>query len=254
MPVLVSSKTDRRNGSAAGVDAYNHNLNTAESFYPTVTSTHTFEDRVDTVSRARSAGLSPCSGMIVGMGETDEQVIEAIQALQDVDSDSIPVNFLIPFEDTPMAGTYELSPQKSMRILCAVRLMCPDRELRIAGGREIHLRSWQPLSLHIANPLFLGDYLTVEGQTAEADLDMIVEGGFEIVGADESAAELRDRVRAHRTAHRAALNGDQTETTDKASESLPCGKPQPVGAGASVGVTIPVIRRRGAGTAEVPNA
>src|SRR5690625_2557156 len=91
---------------AAGVDAYNHNLNTAESFYPSVTTTHTFEDRVDTVSRARGAGLSPCSGMIVGMGETDEQIIEAIQALQAVDSDSIPVNFLIPFDDPPMAGTY----------------------------------------------------------------------------------------------------------------------------------------------------
>lgn len=243
---------------AAGVDAYNHNLNTAESFYPSVTTTHTFEDRVDTVSRARGAGLSPCSGMIVGMGETDEQIIEAIQALQAVDSDSIPVNFLIPFDDTPMAGTYELSPQKSMRILCAVRLMCPDRELRIAGGREMHLRSWQPLSLHIANSLFLGDYLTVEGQTAEADLDMIVEGGFEIVGAEESAAELRDRVRAHRSSHRAAINGNQPAVNgnqeEPAAGSLPCGKPQPGGVGASAGVTIPVIRRRGAGTTEIPNA
>lgn len=243
---------------AAGVDAYNHNLNTAESFYPSVTTTHTFEDRVDTVSRARGAGLSPCSGMIVGMGETDEQIIEAIQALQAVDSDSIPVNFLIPFDDTPMAGTYELSPQKSMRILCAVRLMCPDRELRIAGGREMHLRSWQPLSLHIANSLFLGDYLTVEGQTAEADLDMIVEGGFEIVGAEESAAELRDRVGAHRSSHRAAINGNQpavhANQEESAAGSLPCGKPQPVGVGASAGVTIPVIRRRGAGTTEIPNA
>lgn len=233
----------------AGVDAYNHNLNTAESFYPSITSTHTFEDRVDTVSRARTAGLSPCSGMIVGMGETDEQVIEAIQALQAVDSDSIPVNFLIPFDNTPMAGTYELTPQQSMRILCAVRLMCPDRELRIAGGREMHLRSWQPLSLHIANSLFLGDYLTVEGQTAEADLDMIVDGGFEIVGAEETAVELRDRVQAHGTAHQAALHGDQQAS---GVGSLPCGKPEPVRVGARV--TIPVIRRRGAGTTQVPNA
>ena len=106
--------------------------------------------------------------------------------------------------------------------------------------------------------LFLGDYLTVEGQTAEADLDMIVEGGFEIVGAEESAAELRDRVRAHRTSHREALNGGQPASNGSQEESvtgsLPCGKPQPVGVGASAGVTIPVIRRRGAGTAEVPNA
>lgn len=236
---------------ASGVDAYNHNLNAAESFYPTVTSTHTFDDRVDTVSRARRAGLSPCSGMIVGMGETEEQVVEAIQALQDVDSESIPVNFLIPFDDTPMAGTYELSPQHAMRILCAVRLMCPDRELRIAGGREMHLRSWQPLSLHVANSLFLGDYLTVEGQTAEADLDMIVDGGFDIVGANETAAQLRDRVRAQRSAHRAAVNGDGQ---GPANESLACGTSQPVGADARQGLTIPTIRRRGAGTTQFPNA
>lgn len=84
-------------------------------------------------------------------------------------------------------------------------------------------------------------------------MGMLVEGGFEIVGADESAAELRDRSRAHRAAHRAALDGDQTGPTDETPGSLPCGKPQPVGVGASAGVTIPVIRTRGAGTAEVPN-
>lgn len=239
----------------AGVDAYNHNLNTAASHYPSITSTHTFDDRVDTVARARNAGMSPCCGLIVGMGETDEQIVEVVQSLQAVDSDSIPVNFLIPFDDTPLAGTYELTPQKSMRILCAVRLMCPDRELRIAGGREMHLRSWQPVSLHIANSLFLGDYLTVEGQTAEADLDMIVEGGFEIVGAEETAAQLRDRVRAHRTAHQAAIDPSPTSAQDAPSGgTLPCGKPEPVGAGAPAGVTIPVIRRRGAGTTEAPNA
>lgn len=242
---------------SAGVDAYNHNLNTAESLYPDICSTHTFDDRVDTVNRARTAGLSPCSGLIVGLGETDEQVVEAIQALQAVDSDSIPVNFLIPFDDTPMAGTYELSPEKAMRILCAVRLMCPDRELRIAGGREMHLRTWQPLSLHVVNSIFLGDYLTVEGQTAEADLDMIVDGGFQVVGADETAAELRDRVRAHRGSHQAAFDQGVIAPSvqdEPSTATLPCGKPQPVAVGATAGVAIPVIRRRGAGTAEVPNA
>ncbi len=84
-------------------------------------------------------------------------------------------------------------------------------------------------------------------------MGMLVEGGFETVGADESAAELRDRIRAYRTAHRAALDDAQTGSTDETPGSLPCGKPQPVGVGASAGVTIPVIRRRGAGTAEVPN-
>ncbi|GAA2046816.1 biotin synthase BioB [Yaniella flava] len=242
----------------AGVDAYNHNLNTAESHYPEICSTHTFADRVDTVTRARNAGMSPCSGLIVGMGETHEQVVEAIESLRAVDSDSIPVNFLIPFDDTPLAGTYELSPHKAMRILCAIRLMCPDRELRIAGGREMHLRSWQPVSLHVANSLFLGDYLTVEGQTAEADLDMIVDGGFQIVGADEPAAALRDRVLAHRNAHRAATSpGPEPQTTpeEQAGDiSLPCGKKTSVSAAPGGNLTVPTIRRRGAGTQYEPNA
>ena len=117
--------------------------------------------------------------------------MEAVEALREIDSDSIPVNFLIPFDGTPLEGTWELSPQRCLRILCMVRLMCPDRELRIAGGRELHLRSLQPLSLHVANSLFLGDYLTSEGQAAEDDLDMIVDGGFQIVGQEDAAA-LRD--------------------------------------------------------------
>ncbi|WP_166970788.1 biotin synthase BioB [Brevibacterium atlanticum] len=269
----------------AGVDAYNHNLNTAESLYPDICSTHTFADRVDTVDKARGAGLSPCSGLIVGMGETDEQIIEAIEALKAVDSDSIPVNFLIPFDGTPLEGALTLTPQHCMRILCAVRFLCPDRELRIAGGREMHLRSLQPLSLHVANSLFLGDYLTSEGQAAEEDLDMIVDGGFEIVGA-ESAERLRDELKAHRAAHEAAVaevapgevksdagvaaeaavagaatasatsRSGSSDSGKTATSTLPCGKPlPPAGHEAdNAGVTIPTIRRRGAGTELSPNA
>ncbi len=250
----------------AGVDAYNHNLNTAESHYADICSTHTFADRVDTVDKAREAGMSPCSGLIVGMGETNAQIIETIESLKAVDSDSIPVNFLIPFDGTPLEGTNTLTPQHCMRILCAVRFMCPDRELRIAGGREMHLRSLQPLSLHVANSLFLGDYLTSEGQAAEDDLDMIVDGGFEIVGA-KNTAQLRDELKAHRAAHQAAFDtsangtGACEDTASAASpaataSTLPCGKPLPPAGheAGSTGVQIPTIRRRGAGTELAPNA
>lgn len=240
----------------AGVDAYNHNLNTAESNYAEICSTHTFADRVDTVDRARTAGLSPCSGLIVGMGESDEQIVEAIEALRALGSDSIPVNFLIPFDGTPLAGTHELTPHKCLRILCAVRLMCPDSELRIAGGREMHLRTLQPLALHVANSLFLGDYLTSEGQDAEADLDMIVDGGFSIIGHD-SAEVLREQVRAAKAAHTAAFSPvDGAERTESATGStLPCGKSAPTGvSGESDNVLVPTIRRRGAGTTVSPNA
>ena len=169
---------------AAGVDAYNHNLNTAESRYADICTTHDYADRVDTVEKAKSAGLSPCSGLIVEMGETDDELIDAIFALRDLASDSIPVNFLMPFDGTPLAGTWELSPLRALRILALARFACPATEVRMAGGREMHLRSLQPLALHLANSLFLGDYLTSEGQAARADLEMIADAGFQVLGAD----------------------------------------------------------------------
>src|SRR5690606_1415671 len=89
---------------AAGADAYNHNLNTAESLYPDICSTHSYAERVSTVEESKSAGLSPCSGLIVGLGETAEQLVEAIFALRALDADSIPVNFLMPFDGTPLQG------------------------------------------------------------------------------------------------------------------------------------------------------
>ncbi|MGW5238808.1 biotin synthase BioB [Monashia sp. NPDC004114] len=167
----------------AGVDAYNHNINTAESHHDEIVSTHTYADRVDTVTKAKSAGLSPCSGLIAGLGETDEQLVEALFALRALDSDSIPVNFLMPFDGTPLEGTWELTPARCLKILTMARFVCPDKEIRIAGGREMHLRSLQALALHVANSIFLGDYLTSEGQAAEADLELIRDNGFVVLGS-----------------------------------------------------------------------
>jgi biotin synthase len=175
---------------AAGVDAYNHNINTAESHHDQIVQTHTYADRVDTVEKAKGAGLSPCSGLIAGLGETDEQLVEALFALRDLDSDSIPVNFLMPFDGTPFEHTWDLTPARCLKILAMARFVCPDREIRIAGGREMHLRSLQGLALQVANSLFLGDYLTSEGQAAEADLEMIRDHGFVVLGSDEHADQL----------------------------------------------------------------
>src|SRR5699024_6342079 len=154
------------------------NLNTAESHYADICSTHTFADRVDTVDRARSAGLSPCSGLIVGLGGTNDQIIETIESLKAVDSDSISVNFLIRFDGTQLEGTNTLRPQHCLCILCAGRVLRPHGDLRIAGGRDRHLRSLQPMQPHEAKSLCLGDYLTSEGQAAQEDRDLIGVGGF----------------------------------------------------------------------------
>lgn len=170
---------------AAGADAYNHNLNTAGERYSDICSTHTYEDRIDTVQRARSAGLSPCSGLIAGMGEDDGDLVEVAFALRALKADSVPVNFLIPFDGTPLSQEWNLTPQQCLRILAMVRFVCPDAEVRLSGGREIHLRSLQPLALYIVNSIFLGDYLTSEGQEGHKDLAMIADAGFEIEGMDQ---------------------------------------------------------------------
>jgi len=168
----------------AGALAYNHNLNTSEGQYEAICTTHTYADRVDTVQRAQGAGLSPCSGAIFGMGESDVDIVDLALRLRDLDPDSVPMNFLIPFEGTPLGGQWQLTPQRCLRILALFRFTFPDVEVRLAGGREIHLRTLQPLALHIANSMFLGDYLTSEGQPGAADLAMIADAGLVVEGAD----------------------------------------------------------------------
>ena len=174
---------------SAGVDAYNHNINTAESHHDNIVQTHTYDDRVDTIGRAKAAGLSPCSGLIAGLGESDEQLVEALFALKDLESDSIPVNFLMPFDGTPYENTWELSPMRCLKILAMARFVCPEAEIRIAAGREMHLRTLQATALHVANSIFLGDYLTSEGQDAKADIEMIRDNGFAVLGAEEDAGD-----------------------------------------------------------------
>jgi biotin synthase len=165
---------------AAGVDRYNHNLNTSAGHYAQITTTHTYEDRVRTVNHAKQAGLSPCSGCIVGMGETHEDIYEMALALRHLDADSIPVNFLNPIPGTPLEGKKELNPRYCLKVLCLFRFINPAKEIRIAGGREVNLRSLQPLGLYPANAIFVGDYLTTAGQEAALDHQMIADLGFEI--------------------------------------------------------------------------
>jgi biotin synthase len=191
----------------AGTTAYNHNLNTAESNYQDICTTHDYADRAGTVQKARQAGLSPCSGLIAGMGETDTELVDVVFALRQLDPDSVPVNFLIPFEGTPLGGEWSLTPQRCLRILAMVRFACPDAEVRLAGGREIHLRSLQPLALHVVNSIFLGDYLTSEGQAGARDLEMIADAGFTVEGAGERTLpeHRRDLVRVRRRGPGTAL-------------------------------------------------
>jgi biotin synthase len=165
---------------ACGVDKVNHNLNTSERFYPEICTTHTWQDRVDTLKAVRAAGLELCSGGIIGMGESHGDVIDMAFALREMHVESIPLNFLNSIEGTPLGKTQRLNPRYCLKALCLMRLVNPASEIRIAGGREMHLGSLQALGLYVANSIFVGDYLTTKGQLPEADYKMIEEMGFTI--------------------------------------------------------------------------
>ncbi|MGG1517219.1 biotin synthase BioB [Paenibacillus oryzisoli] len=164
----------------AGVHRYNHNLNTSSANYAAITSTHTYDQRVETVQKVKQQGISPCSGVIIGMGETHEEIVEMAVALRELDADSIPVNFLNPIPGTPLENAEHTQPMKALKVLALFRFICPSKEIRVAGGREVNLQSLQPLSLYAANSLFVGDYLTTQGQAIAADHQMIEDLGFEI--------------------------------------------------------------------------
>jgi biotin synthase len=170
-----------------GVDKVNHNLNTSEGFYGEICSTHAFQDRLDTLKAVRAAGMQLCSGGILGMGEADADVVDMAMALRDLKVESIPVNFLNPIDGTPLAGVRRLNPRYCLKALAMFRLVNPTSEIRIAGGREIHLGSLQALGLYAANSIFVGDYLTTKGQAPEADYRMIEELGFVITRDEELA-------------------------------------------------------------------
>jgi biotin synthase len=169
---------------AAGVDRYNHNINTSSNHHENITTSHSFEDRVNTVEMAKDAGISPCSGVIVGMKETKRDVIDMARTLKALDADSIPVNFLHAIDGTPLEGTNELDPRYCLKVLALFRYINPTKEIRISGGREVNLRSLQPLGLYAANSIFVGDYLTTAGQESTADHQMLKDLGFEVEYAE----------------------------------------------------------------------
>ncbi len=164
-----------------GVNRVNHNLNTSRRFYPHICTTHAYQDRLDTLHAVRNAGLEICSGGIVGLGEEDEDVVELAMRLAKLAVDVVPVNFLIPIPGIALENVRRLNPRYCLKVLALVRLANPKCELRIAGGREVHLGSLQPLGLYPANGIFIGDYLTTKGQSADDDYRMIEALGFEIV-------------------------------------------------------------------------
>ncbi|HLL24334.1 MAG TPA: biotin synthase BioB, partial [Kofleriaceae bacterium] len=195
--LLTDAKAQRL--ASSGVDRFNHNLETSERHYDKIVSTHSWKDRVETVRIAQRAGMDTCAGGIVGLGESEDDLLDLAFALRDLDVDSVPVNFLDAREGTPLAGYPLVEPAYALRALCMFRLVHPRTDLRVAGGREITLRALQAMALYPANSIFTQGYLTTGGATAHADHQMIKDAGFvlelasgESVPADPAAvAALR---------------------------------------------------------------
>jgi len=176
--LLTAAKAQRL--AAAGVDRFNHNLETSERHYDQIVSTHTWKDRVETVQHAKAAGMDTCCGGIVGLGESEDDLLDLAFALRDLDVDSVPVNFLDARPGTPLAGRELVEPGYALRALCMFRFVHPRTDLRVAGGREITLRALQAMALYPANSIFTQGYLTTGGATPHADHQMIKDAGFEL--------------------------------------------------------------------------
>ena len=176
--------------AAAGVDRVNHNLNTSRNYYENICTTHTFDDRLKTLQAVRNSGMELCCGIIAGMGEEYEDVVDLALELAQMKVESIPVNFLNAIAGTQLEGLHVLNPRFCLKVLCLFRMANPATEIRIAGGREVNLRSLQAMGLYAANSLFVSDYLTTSGQSPEEDFNMIADLGFQVVAGDHRTQEL----------------------------------------------------------------
>ena len=162
-----------------GVKRYNHNLETAQSYFPTICNTHDFSDRMNTAKIVKEAGLQLCSGGIIGMGESPRQRLELGFSLASLHPEEVPINILIGREGTPLGGVKPMDPLEAIKTIAVWRFIMPKTILKLAGGREVRLKDNDKLALKAgANGIITGGYLTTGGNTAKKDIAMIKEIGL----------------------------------------------------------------------------
>jgi biotin synthase len=160
--------------AAGGVHRYNHNLETARSFFPAIVTTHSWEERWETCQHVKAAGLELCCGVLLGMGESDAQRLELLEQLRALAPCEVPINFLNPRPGTPLGGRPLVAAHEALRWIALFRLGLPDAILRYAGGREITLGDLQEAGLRGGvNALIIGNYLTTLGRSPGEDLAML---------------------------------------------------------------------------------
>lgn len=165
----------------AGLHRYHHNLETSEAFFKEICTTHTYREKIKTIAAAKSLGFSICSGGIFGLGESWEDRIDMAFALKELGVDSVPVNFLTPIKGTLLGDRNMLKPLEALKIIAIYRLILPQCEIRVCGGRHSALRELHPyIFLAGADGFLLGNYLTTSGRDPEDDIRMIKDMGLEI--------------------------------------------------------------------------
>jgi biotin synthase len=165
----------------AGVGRYHHNLETAESHFENVCTTHGFNERVETIRRARRMGFSVCAGGIFGIGESDSQVLELALNLKALSVDAVPINFLVPIAGTPFETLPPMTPLRCLKIIALFRYVMPGTEVIICGGREANLKELHPLIFFAgASGIMTGNYLTAEGRKLEEDVALIERLGLSV--------------------------------------------------------------------------
>ncbi len=190
LSVGLIDETAAKTLKEAGLDRLNHNLNTSESFYPKICTTHTYQDRMDTLQAVQTVGLASCSGVIVGMGEEDADLIRVAKELRKLEVASIPVNFYLPIDGNQIKTPPLLTPEYCLRVLCLYRLLNPEAEIRVAAGREHHLRGMEVMSLYPANSMFVAGYLNAKGKETTRTLQMIQDAGFTVQTNGEVSEQL----------------------------------------------------------------
>ncbi len=164
----------------AGLDRINHNLNTSRSYYSHICSTHTFDQRVKNIKMLQSIGFEICSGGIIGMGESKEDIVDMLLELKEINPEAIPINFLLPIKGTPFENvdTSILTPNYCLKVLCLARLLVPQADIRCAAGREIYFRGDEKRLLSVVNSIFASGYLTEDGQGIKDTIKAITDAGF----------------------------------------------------------------------------
>lgn len=164
----------------AGLDRINHNLNTSRSYYSKICSTHTFEQRIANIKMLQGLGFEICSGGIIGMGESKEDVVDMLFELREIQPEALPINFLLPIPGTPLehAEMSLLTSDYCMKVLCLARLLVPQSDIRCAAGREVYFKGQEKKLLSVVDSIFASGYLTADGQGIKDTIQVIEAAGF----------------------------------------------------------------------------